>query len=78
MWTQTEAVLHDGNLSRGLHMMAGLLANAGWSDERVDRQRQAVCWYESHSMNDGKTAGENIAVLQAHLDAMGSVGRLIF
>ena len=78
MWTQTEAVLHDGNLSRGLHMMAGLLANAGWSDERVDRQRQAVCWYESHSMNDGKTAGENIAVLQAHLDAMGSLGRLIF
>ena len=77
MWTQTEGVLHDSDLARGLHMMAGFLANAGWSDERVDRQRQAVCWYESHSMNAGKTADENIAVLQAHLDAIERVGQVI-
>ena len=77
MWAQTDGVLHDSNLTRGLHMMVGLLANAGWSDERVDRQRQAVCWYESHSMHAGKTADENIAVLQAHLDAIERAGRLV-
>ena len=69
MWTQTDGVLHDSNLARGLHTMSQLLADVGWSEERVDRQREAVCWYESHSMNEGKTVDENIAVLQAHLDA---------
>ena len=74
MWMETDGVLHDSNLARGLHAMAGLLANAGWSDERVERQRQAVCWYESHSMNVGRTPEQNIAVLQAHLDAIERLG----
>ena len=54
---------------RGLRRMTD--SELPWSEERKRRQRQVVCWYERHSLKVANSGLANLAVLQAHIDALG-------
>ena len=65
LFAETDALLHDANVTRGMETMLRLAPH--WDEERRRRQRQIVCWYEAHSLNVAKSARENLLVLQSHL-----------
>lgn len=70
LFHKTDAVIYDVDTVRGMQRM--LLAEASpWPEDRKLRQRQIVWWYERHSLNVRKSARENVAVMQAHLRAIG-------
>lgn len=64
LFWRTDALVYDGDVQRGLRSM---LDTPEWGEGRRSRQRQMVCWYRNHSLNEAQTAEENVAVLQAHL-----------
>ena len=45
--------------------------------QRKLRQRQVVCWYRKMSLDMRKSDSENVAVIQAHLDALELPRRLV-
>lgn len=71
----TDAVVRADSIGLGMRRM--LQRELPWADERKRRQRQVVCWYRRMSLNVGKAAEENLAVLQAHLDALELTPRLV-
>ena len=62
---KTEAVVHDDDCAAALQKMAGIEA---WGDDRKAKQRQVLCWYGRNSMSVYKSAEENLAVFQRHVE----------
>lgn len=67
-FTLTDAVISDHDPMRGLERMR--TAGLPWSEERQQRQRQVVCWYDRMSLHMNGTGSQNVAVLQRHIEAL--------
>ena len=75
LFEKTDAVVRADNVARGIQDM--LSAELPWAEERKRRARQLVCWYASMALHVNKTAAENVAVLQRHLDALAQQRRIM-
>eukprot|EP00966_Prymnesium_polylepis_P218367 5054276-Prymnesium_polylepis.1 len=75
LWYKTDAALYSADIMQGLSRM--LDHEMPWPAKRRLRQRQAVCWYDRMSLNQLKTPIENVAVMQAQLDALNLPRRLL-
>ena len=75
LFENTDAVVRADSVRQGMQRM--LSTELPWVEERKQRARQLVCWYASMALNVNKTALENLAVLQRHLDALSLHQRLV-
>ena len=65
---QTDALVSDDDAMRGMRRMVE--RELPWAEARKLRQRQIVCWYDRMALKVGNSARQNVAVLQAHIDAL--------
>ena len=65
---QTDALVSDDDAMRGMRRM--VKSELPWAEARKQRQRQIVCWYDRMALKVGNGARQNVAVLQAHIDAL--------
>ena len=75
LFESTDAVVRADNVRKGMRRIHR--TELPWSDERKKRAQQIVCWYKSTSLHVSKSARENVAVLQGHLDALALERRLL-
>jgi hypothetical protein len=66
--TLARGFFSETDVLRGLRRMVDF--ELPWSEHRKLRQRQVVCWYDRHSLKASNTGAQNVAVLQAHIDAI--------
>ena len=72
-FSSTDAVVSDESIEHGLARM--VRDELPWPEWRKRRQRQVVCWYDRHALSIHKTPEANLAVVQAHLDAIAPAQR---
>ena len=72
---ETDALVRGENVMHGMARM--LHKEIPWSEERKRRQRQVVCWYDRMSLKANNMPAENVAVLQAHIDALDLPKRIV-